>query len=93
MIDLERLSALKVAAEAACRAAYRRRRTIDGPINWADLHAVSVERVAELYRGEIGERYRVWIEEAADDNYELYVFICDYLTKHGFANVEVRMQW
>lgn len=87
------LAALYDATEKACRAVYRKRKTIDEAVNWADLHVVTVEHVTELYREEITERYRVWIEEAAPDCIELTYFIREHLAKHGFSGVEVRTEW
>jgi hypothetical protein len=87
LVDLEK------AAEAACQAAYRKRKTIDGPINWGDLHCVSVERYTELYRGVPDAGYRVYVEEAAPESYELARFIGDHLAKHGFPNIDVRTEW
>jgi hypothetical protein len=87
------LSALEESAEKACRDAYRKRKSIDGPINWADLHVVSVERYEEIYQGTPDSGYRVWIEEAADSAYELHQFVANYLAKAGFPGVEVKTEW
>ncbi len=87
------LAALYAAAEKSCRAAYRKRKTIDGAINWADLHPVSAEFIVELDREEVREFYRVWIEEANADNYPLSQFISAHLAKQGFTDVEVRTEW
>jgi hypothetical protein len=88
------LAALEVEAEKACRAAYRKRKTMQDAVNWADLHVVSVEQVAQLYRGELQPGFfRVWIEEAAPDSYLLCQYVIDYLAKRGFPDVEVKTEW
>jgi hypothetical protein len=92
-IDIQGLQALGDAAEAACHAAYRRRNVIDGAINWADLHCVSVECGESLYYGEVTAFRRVWIEEANENNQELKEYIAAYLAQRGFPDIEVRTEW
>jgi hypothetical protein len=86
----DQLQALDIAAERGCRYAVRKRKSIGGAVNWADLGPVSVEHYADNhdYRG-----YRVNIEEAAPDAYELQRFVAAYLAKRGFPGVEVRTEW
>ena len=85
-----RLRALRRTAEMACEYAVRKRKTIDGPINWGDLRPVSVEHYES---DDGGEGFRVNIEEAAPDAYELRRFIEAYLAKRGFPDVEVKTEW
>ena len=88
------LVALEVEAEKACRAACRKRKAMQDAVNWADLHVVSVEQVAQLYRGELQPGFfRVNIEEASPEAYELGQYVVDYLAKRGFPDVEVRTEW
>ena len=87
------LAALRNEAEKVCRYAVRKRKTIGGAVNWADLFPVTVEHYEALSGDEITEGYRVWIEEASPDAYELRQFVADQLAKHGFAGVEVRTEW
>lgn len=86
---LEYLQRLKVAAEISCREAYKRRISIYGAVNWADLHCVSAEyRLAD--RGD--EFFAVQIEEAAPDAINLIEFIRGDLERQGFK-AEVEVEW
>ena len=87
------LAALRNEAEKVCRYAVRKRKTIGGVVNWADLWPVTVEHVEALYQDEITESYRVWIEEASPDAYELQRFVAEQLAKRGYDGVEVKTEW
>jgi hypothetical protein len=86
----QQLHALELTAEMGCRYAVRKRKTIGGPVNWADLGPYAVEHWEDA-AGDMG--FRVWIEEAAPDAYELQKFVAAYLAKRGFPGVEVKTEW
>lgn len=63
---------------------------IDGANNWGDLHCMFAERY-ETSDNNIG--FRVWIEEASPDAYELQKYIIEKLKEKGVDGVEVMTEW
>lgn len=74
------------AANAALKAAYTERDTIEGAINWADLHCIDVWQNAS-------GAWMVEIAEASPEAAELQAFVADWLAEAGFGAVEVRTEW
>lgn len=59
-------------------------------VNWADLGCVAAERIVNNF----GQTYcRVVIEEVSPGANKFCKFISDYLKEHGFADIEVSLEW
>lgn len=85
------LKELFAAADKACEIAYENRnRMPDSSVNWGDYHCASAERI-EDQDGCIS--YRVQIEEASPDNYEVQKYMGERLAEMGFPDVEVVTEW
>lgn len=68
--------------------------TIKGAINWGDLSCRIVERVELFSSSPVTETvWRVVIEEAAPDAYELSAAVFNALAHSGFKDVEVQLEW
>jgi hypothetical protein len=59
-------------------------------VNWADLGCVSAQYVVDHDGYKF---YRVVIEEVSSGAVFFHKFIYDYLTDHGFPDVEVSLEW
>lgn len=80
------LRRLRAEAELICKSAHRRRRSIKGAINWADLGPYEVSQVMT----DSGKTYfEVWIEEAAPDATELQEYVRKRLETIGWKAVRV----
>jgi len=68
--------------------------SIKGAINWADLQCVQVERVETFDETDrVEAAYRVIIEEASPDSYQLAAAVSNALAGAGFTRVEVHCEW
>lgn len=85
------LHALRMCADAATTEAEDYKPLFDGEvINWGDLGCTG----AEWYvNADDVTGYRVWIEEVDPAAYRLHDFIREYLSEHGFVDVDVMLEW
>ena len=86
---VDRLWKIKLAGEAACRAAIKDTFT-GGAINWADLHCKEATR-CEDEQGNI--TWTVLVEEADPVNPELQQYIARKILESEAMDVEVRTEW
>lgn len=92
----ENLQKIKTLVNEACNAAIDNLGINDKaaydkePINWGDLGCCDVRRYESVH-GDSG--YEVLIEEAAPDCPLFCSYVREFLTEHGFENVEVRTEW
>lgn len=92
MLDTDRydLTALRRCANDACAHAHNHQDCHLDPINWADLDCIE----AGYYINDLGHSgHFILIEEADPSAWRLRQFIASYLAEHGFADVEVRIEW
>ena len=77
-------------ANEACALAVKRKKKINGAINWADLKCVEA-RQWSAWPTETG--YTVIIQEADPVNLELRAFINQYLERMGYYGIDIEMEW
>ena len=87
---LEKLKELETEVDAILKIAHRKRREIDGAINWADLGVVDT-RFWQNTDGDVG--YQIWIEEAEPESTELIEFIQERITVVDPVTVEIITEW
>lgn len=80
----EKLIRLRLKVEEILKDASKRKDEFTGSINWGDLHCVEALYCIDEYGV---ETYRVLIEEAAPDNYNLNVFVVEQLSERFNANI------
>lgn len=79
-----KLIRLRKEVEKILKDAHKRKDEFVGSINWGDLHCVEALYCID----EDGVKtYRILIEEAAPDNYDLNVFVVEQLSERFNANI------
>jgi len=84
------LKELERAAIKACEMAEAARESFDDPVNWGDFGVVT----AEYYQDSDGcDGYRVNVEEASPEAYDVQLFIGEELASLGFEDIKVITEW